>query len=137
MSENFEPRNELERALVAAQEDRMSDQELMSLLMTSQLFMPVRDRLGIGGFQSSSRATPLSVKAEDGTDVLVVFTSPDRAKGFLADFPQYQGGLLTDLKWILEKMGTGFGITINPGWPVGLELEPQALVQIARSVPLQ
>jgi hypothetical protein len=77
------------------------------------------------------------VKAEDGTDVLVVFTSPDRAKGFLADFPQYQGGLLTDLKWILEKMGTGFGITINPGWPVGLELEPQALVQIARSVPLQ
>lgn len=42
------------------------------------------------------------------------------------------GGIanLTDLKWIVENLGIGFGIVPNPGWDVGLELEADAVRQI-------
>lgn len=129
--EVFEPRNDLERQLVAAQEGRISGEQFLQELLLAQVFMPVRDRIGIGGFQDSTRATPLTLTAEDGTQVLVLFTSPERAKAFVRDFPGYEGGLLTELKWILEKVGLGYGISLNPGWPAGLDIEPDMLRELA------
>ena len=86
----------------------------------------------IAGFQASDKAKPLSVQAEDGTQVLVLFTSPDRAKPFVKDFPGYEGGLLTDFKWVLERSGAGHGISLNPGWEVGMDMEPDMVEQLAR-----
>ncbi|MFZ0788138.1 MAG: SseB family protein [Chromatiaceae bacterium] len=63
--------------------------------------------------------------------MLVLFTSPERAKGFVADYPGYGGGLVADFTWILEKLDTGVAITLNPGLRFGIELEAQDLAQIA------
>jgi hypothetical protein len=62
--------------------------------------------------------------------VLVLFTSPDRAKAFVRDYPGYGGGLVTDFHWILEQLGVGYGISLNPGQDLGMELEAQALRQL-------
>jgi hypothetical protein len=132
MQEPFEPRNELERQLLAAQEGRLPEADFVAELTRAQLFMPVLDDSGgIANFQRSNKLTPLTIEAEDGSRALVIFTSPDRAKPFVKDFPGYGGGILTDLKWIAENMGIGFGIVLNPGCEVGLELEAGDVQQMA------
>ena len=130
MQDTFEARNEVEEKLLAAQEGQLSSEALISYLMDAQLFMPVKDSIGIEGFTSSDKAIPLTVTTEDNIEVLILFTSPDRSKGFLQEFPGYDGGLLAELKWVLERTGSGIGISINPDWPVGMDLEPDMVQQL-------
>jgi hypothetical protein len=130
MQDAFDARNELEEQLLAAQEGTLGSDEFMKYLMDTQVFMPVKDSIGIEGFTSSSKAIPLTLKTEDNVEVLILFTSPDRAKGFLKDFPGYEGGLLAEFRWVLERTGSGVGISINPDWPVGFDLEPEMVQQL-------
>jgi SseB protein N-terminal domain len=130
MQDAFEARNELEEKLLAAQEGQMSSEALMEYLMDTQVFMPVKDSIGIEGFTSSNKALPLTLKTDDDLEVLVLFTSPDRSKAFVQDFPGYDGGLLAEFKWVLERTGSGIGISINPDWPVGMDLEPGMIAQL-------
>ena len=92
--------------------------------------MPVKDSIGIEGFTSSDKAVPLTLKTEDDVEVLILFTSPDRAKAFVGEFPGYEGGLLAEFSWVLERTGSGIGISINPDWPVGFDLEPEMVQQL-------
>jgi len=130
MHDTFEARNELEENLLAAQDGQMSTDEFMEYLMDTQVFMPVKDSIGIEGFTSSDKAVPLTLKTEDEIDVLILFTSPDRSKEFVQDFTGYDGGLLAEFKWVLERTGSGIGISINPNWPVGMDLEPAMIEQL-------
>ena len=126
----FEPRNELERKLLAVWEGGMSGDDFMRELLVSEVFMPIENDEVIQGLQRSASAKPLVLQTEDGTRVLAVFTSPERAKPFLQDFPGYSGGLLTEFKWILEKTGSGHGVALNPGCEVGFDMEPEMLDQL-------
>ena len=130
MHATFESRNELEEKLMAAQEGQLPGDEFMQYLMDTQLFIPVKDSIGIEGFTASDKAVPLTMKAEDGVEILIMFTSPERAKVFLQDYPGYEGGLLVEFKWVLERTGSGIGISINPDWPVGMDLEPEMVRQL-------
>jgi hypothetical protein len=130
MQELFESRNELEEKMVAAQEGTLAGEAFMDYLMDTQLFMPVKDSIGIEGFTSSDKAIPLTLKTEDDIEVLILFTSPERAKEFVQDFPGYDGGLLAEFKWILERTGSGVGISINPTFPVGMDMEPEMVQQL-------
>jgi len=130
MHDSFETRNELEEKLLAAQEGQLSSEDFIRYLMDTQVFMPVKDSIGIAGFTSSNKAVPLTLRSEDNTEVLILFTSPDRAKDFVADFPGYEGGLLAEFSWVLERTGSGIGISINPTWPVGFDLEPEMVQQL-------
>ncbi len=40
------------------------------------------------------------------------------------------GGLVVNFTWILEKLGIGYGISLNPGMPVGIDFEAQDVAQI-------
>ena len=131
MEQTFSAHNDLEEKLVAAQEGRLESDVFMQQLLDQQLFMPVEDEASeIQGFQRSTRANPLTVEAEDGTRVLVLFTSPERAKPFLQDFPDYGGGLLSEFSWILERIGSGVAIAINPGIEFGIDLESDMVTQL-------
>jgi len=130
MPERFEARNELERKLMAAQEGSLPESEFMHYLLEAQVFMPVRDSINIAGFTGSDKAIPLTLHTEDALEVLVLFTSPDRAKSFVEDYPGYEGGLLVEFKWVLERTGSGVGISLNPTWPVGMDLEAEMVQQL-------
>ena len=130
MQESFETRNEIEEKLLAAQEGQISSEAFMEYLMDNQVFMPVKDSIGIEGFTSSDKAISLTIKTEDNIEVLILFTSPDRSKEFMQDYPGYDGGLLAEFKWILERAGSGIGISINLNWPVGMDLEPDMVQQL-------
>lgn len=129
--ETFKPHNDLEEKLLAMQSGQLDSAAFMNELLLAQLFMPVQDDgSNIQGFQKSSKASPLTIADEEGTEVLILFSSPERAKGFLEGFPDYQGGLLTEFSWILDRVGSNIGIAINPGHEVGIDFEPDMVKQL-------
>jgi hypothetical protein len=133
MHDSFDARNELEEKLMSAQEGQLSSESLMEYLMDTQVFMPVKDSIGIEGFTSGNKAIPLTLKTEDDIEVLILFTNPDRAKVFVQDFSGYEGGLLVEFSWVLERTGSGVGISINPDWPVGMDMEPEMVQQLKKN----
>jgi len=48
----------------------------------------------------------------------------------LQDFPDYGGGLLSESSWILERIGSGVAIAINPGIEFGIDLEADMVTQL-------
>lgn len=129
---SIEPKNELERKLLAAMNGEIAGEDFMRELLAEQVFIPIKDDKddGIAGFQRTTRATPLVVRDEDGQDILVLFTSPDRAKDFLADTPGYSGGLLAEFEWIVERMEPGFAIVVNPGDEFGIDIAPENVTEM-------
>lgn len=134
MTDAFEPRNDLEKKLVATHQGDMAQDGFVKALMEEQVFMPVLDdSTGIEGLQKSTQAKPLTLQEEGGTQVLILFSSPDRAKPFVQDFPGYEkGGLLTDFSWVVERIGSGVGIALNPGWDMGMDFEPDMVAALTQ-----
>ena len=135
MTESFTPMNEIEKQLLAAQQGRISGEEFMAELMKSELFMPILEQSsGVSNLQTNHTAHPLTLEDEEQNQVVVLFTSPERGKAFLQDYPGYQGGLLAEFTWILEKIGSGLGLTIIPGYENGFDMSPQMLQQLSEQV---
>lgn len=132
--EVFEAKNELERQLLAAHEGSISEEDLVDFILGGEVFMPIQDEKGeqIQGLQRSSKAMPLAVEADGGIVVMLVFSSPDRAKPVVKEFDGYGGGLLTEFSWVLEKIDEGFGISINPGWDIGFDIEPELVAELKK-----
>jgi hypothetical protein len=133
--EIFEPKNVLEQKLLAAANGELDVDELIGGLLDEQVFMPVEDEdSGIQGFQRSLRARPLVVQDEEGVHVLVLFSSPERGKVVMQEFPKFGGGLLADFRWVLERIDAGAGVTINPGWDVGIDLDPETVAELSQQM---
>lgn len=128
----LEIKNELEQKLLAAINGELESDDFMHALLTQQIFIPIKDDRdsGIMGFQHTTKATPLVIQDEDGINILVLFTSPERAKDFLADTPGYSGGLLESFSWIVERMEPGFAIAVNPGIDLGIDIEPENVTEM-------
>lgn len=117
--------NEAEELLVKALAGELEGDTFIQQLMEVTLFMPIYEKHQIGGLQptTSDQAVPLTLDDDAGNKILILFTSPDRAKAFVRDFPGYGGGLLAEFKWIIEKVGVGYSISINPDHELGIDLE--------------
>lgn len=129
----FEAKNELEKKLLLAMAGELSSEDFMRELMTEQIFIPIKDDRdsGIKGLQLSTKATPLVIDDEEtGHRILVIFTSPERAREFLAEVPGYSGGLLEKFAWIVERMAPGFAISVNPGLDAGMDIEPHTITEM-------
>lgn len=130
-----EARNELEAKILEAQEGRITSDDLLQTLMGSQVFMPVQDeKAPVLNVQRSTRAQPLVLTAEEGTPILVLFSSPERAKPFLQDYPGFTGGILEPFKWVLQNMGSGYGIMLNPDSEVGFDMEPETVQDLIQQL---
>lgn len=133
---NFVPHNALEEQLAAVHAGTLDAETFVLQLPAQQVFMPVRDdKNPIQGFQRSTQAEPLIIEDEDGERVLVIFTSPERAKPFAEHFPDFTGGLLTDFAWLLRRIGGGVPIALNPGWDVGMDLDADMIAALVAQLP--
>lgn len=121
----FEAKNELEHHLLALHAGQMTEAAFLDVLVKAEVFMPIHDeeKQQIQGLQRSTHAVPLTLTADDQTLVMLVFTSPDRAKPVVREFADFGGGLLTEFPWVLERLETGCGISLNPGWEIGFDME--------------
>jgi len=75
------------------------------------------------------------IEDEEGERVLVLFTSPERAKPVVEHFPDFQGGLLTEFSWLLRRIGGGFPIALNPGWDIGMDFDAEMVAQLIAQLP--
>lgn len=130
--QTIEAKNELEKKLLAAISGNLPGEDFMNELLTQQIFIPIKDDKdsGIPGLQLTNKATPLVIRDEGDRNILVLFTSPERAKEFLVDVPGYSGGLLADFSWIVERMEPGFAIAVNPGLELGMDIDPEDVTQM-------
>lgn len=136
MNEPQPTRNELEALLLEFDEGRLEPEEFARRLLDAQVFLPVKDeKHAIAGFQASTKAEPLVVEDGEGNSILALFSSPDRARDFLAAFPGYGGGMLTEFSWILRRMGSGISIAINPEQTPGFDLDPEMVAMVAALLP--
>jgi hypothetical protein len=130
------PRNDLEQLLEEVLDDRVSPEDFATRILSMQVFMPVRDeKHQIAGFQRSTQAEPLVLEDDDGNRALIVFSAPEHAKDFLAQFEGYSGGLLTEFDWILRRMGDEIGIALNPGMELGFDFDPGMVAMLCALLP--
>ena len=130
------PRNDVERLLMEMQQGDLDPEAFARRLIDTELFMPVKDdKHQIAGFQTSTKAEPLVVEDDEGSRVLITFTSPERAKAFVAEFPGYGGGLLTEASWILRRMGENMGLAINPGDELGFDFDADMVAMLCAVLP--
>jgi hypothetical protein len=133
---DFHPRSDVEILLAQMADGQIEPEDFARRLIDMQVFMPIRDeKHQIAGFQSSTKAQPLLVEDGDGSQVLVTFSAPERAKDFLAAFPGYSGGLLAEMSWIVRRMGAGISLSINPGLEVGFDFDPDMVAMLAALLP--
>ncbi|MFA5083735.1 MAG: SseB family protein [Hydrogenophilaceae bacterium] len=132
----FEPRNDTESLLVEMLSGAVEPEDFAKRLLDLQVFMPVKDeKHQIAGFQLSTKADPLVLEDDDGNRAMIIFTAPERAKGFMAEFPGYSGGLLTEVSWILRHMSADLSIALNPGMEVGFDFDPAMVAMLAALLP--
>jgi hypothetical protein len=130
------PRNDLERLLSDMMAGQIEPEDFAKQLLDQQVFMPVQDeKHQIAGFQLSTKATPLVIEDEEGNRVLVTFSTPERAKVLATEFPNFSGGLLTEMSWILRRMGADMGLTINPGMEPGFDFDPDMVAMLVGLLP--
>lgn len=137
-------RNDVERLLNEMNEGRIEPENFARELIDLQVFMPIKDeKHQIAGFQLSTKAQPLVIEEEEGNRVLIAFSSPERAKAFFATFaaayselsPGYGGGLLTEVSWILRRIGADMGFSINPGQEPGFDFDADMVAMLASLLP--
>jgi hypothetical protein len=133
---DFQPRNDLEHLLGEMLSGQVEPEDFANRLLDLQVFMPVQDeKHQIAGFQTSTRANPLILEDDEGNRALILFSAPERAKDFLAQYPGYSGGLLTEFAWILRRMAEGVGIALNPGMEAGFDFDPTMLAMMMTLLP--
>lgn len=130
-AEDFAPKNDIEHKLVDAQEGRLTSEDFMQALLDATMFLPVYDDR-VGDIPHSGKAQPISIELEDSTPIMVVFTSPERARDFLDQAPGQSSGILESFRWIVEHAGSGVGISVNPGWDFGLDIEAEIVAQLSQ-----
>jgi len=128
----FEPNNELERALVQAQAGKLSVPEFFAHLLKSQVVILLDSAPPQSGAWDNN-ISPLVLRSSTGSNVLAVFTSKERATPMTQKAKKHQYALLTDFSWVLKGVAPGVGIVVNPGWPVGLEIQPERVAELKGS----
>ena len=130
------PKNDLEYLLTELHNGSLDPETFAQRLLELQVFMPVKDeKHAIAGFQRSTQAEPLILEADDGTAVLVLFSSPERAKAFMNDIPGYSGGLLTEFSWVLRRMADDVGIALNPDIELGMDFDTDMIAMLLALLP--
>ncbi len=126
---------DLNQLLTQAHQGEIEVEQFMSLFLQTQIFMPVTDPEDSSnsapiGFQKSDKAQPLTLETEEGFKTMIVFSDPQQSKSFLKNFPEYSGGFVAEVPWMLERIGEGMGFSLNPGLENGIDFDPQTVRQL-------
>jgi|SRR5215831_19760122 len=129
LNQSFEPSNDLERALVAAQQGHLPVLSFLQILKVSKVFILIDKELGPSDVWDNS-ASPMVLSNPKGVPVLAMFTAPERSGDWPRRQPRFKYGLLADFAWVLKGIAPHVGVVLNPGLAVGLEIEPSTVSEL-------
>lgn len=124
--DNPQPLNALERELLDAQAGKIPLEDFLCKLIGGDLYILSVSEVN----KDSSGFRPLLFDRQ-GVPMAAVFTIPDRASMYANVAPyiiQMNGRKMFD--WIAP----GYGIVINPGHQIGLEILPHGVKEIVRDL---
>ncbi len=126
MIHEFEPSNPLEIALQKTMIGKASMDTFLKVFVQSELYLPSTTKLD----KDLSNFSPI-VFDKDGTPMAAVFTNVK-----LMDlYKTYsKGNLAINGAVLLTKSAAGFGIVINPGYTLGLELGEHGIKNIVDNI---
>ncbi|MBS0208472.1 MAG: SseB family protein [Planctomycetes bacterium] len=127
MTADFDPLNELENALVAAQEGRLPVVSFIDKLLASKVALLLQNDPGPTWDNSTA---PLILTNDAGHPVIAVFTALERSLEWTKREPKFTFALLTDFVWVLRGISAGVGLVLNPGLPTGLEMPASGVAQL-------
>ncbi len=128
MTNEFEPANLLEEKLIALYRKEVKITEFLEILLESQVIILADRDVDITG--PDMHFNPLAITSPMGYDALALFTSIERAKRAFLRYPGYGFAVAVDTSWFLLGAYENAGFALNPGWPFGFELPPEALQQL-------
>jgi hypothetical protein len=123
MSE-FVPLNDLESSLVAAQGKKITIEAFIRQLLECDLALPTANEV-----QNDGAGFQPILFEKQGTNMLAAFTDKSRALQ-LSHVATYC--MVMNALEVLRRIPQGYGVVINPGFTVGLELSPDGIAQIVR-----
>lgn len=129
MSIEFEPVNDLERALVAAQNGQLPFDGFAERLLASKVFVLLDRGLAPGG-ELDVDALPMVLTSQAGNRVLAIFTAAERSSDWPMRYPRFSYGLLVEFSWLLRGVAPGVGIVLNPGSQAGFEMPASGVQQL-------
>ena len=108
-----EPRDPIERALVARARGRASAEWLAGEMRTAELVVLLE---GDGSaVAAGGRFHPLSVSTPSGYPVVCAFTSSARAGVMHERYRAWRTELVVGFAWLVAALPEGHGIAVNPG----------------------
>ena len=129
MTQPFEPANDLERALVAAQQNQLPVATFLQTLLISKVYILV-DRAADPDAVWDHNAAPMLLANSEKTPFLAIFTAPERSKAWLQRQSTFGFGLSPDFTRVLKNMAPNLGIVINPGLQAGFEMQAPTVEQL-------
>lgn len=124
--ELFTPCNSLESALLEAKEGSVSVLEFLGVFVKSEVYVPSSTVVDLNG----TGFCPLLFDKE-GSTLVSAFTERQRITPFVDKVPYclaMKGGEF------LQRIPSEFGVVINPGWEVGMEVTSQGVQEIRTKV---
>jgi hypothetical protein len=106
----------------------MSVDDFFARLLASQAVLLLDKEVPESGWDNG--ISPLVLVSPRGGNVLAIFTSVERATPMSQNSNTHKYALLVDFRWILKGVTPGLGIAVNPGWGVGLEIEPARVAEL-------
>lgn len=126
---DFSPLNRLEATLLAAQTGTGPSSAFFDELVQSQVFLLLDREIGEDGRWDPAINLCVLTNAQ-GRPVVAAFTAPERSTDWYAHLPQFKYGLLVTFAWLMQGLGPEVGVVVNPGLPVGVELGPEAIMDL-------
>lgn len=123
--ETFEPINDLERGLLAAQQGETDSLTFLEQLARSQVALLVDQEFADTEHPEGVR--PLVLEGAAGEGLLAVFTAPARGYPMTEQNPAFAFAVEVSFAWAVHATWAGMGIVVNPGWGVGLTLPPESV----------
>ncbi len=125
----FEPLNDLEVRLVQAQDGTLPAPEFLDSLLADQVFVLLDKPVGPDADWDES-INPLVLTSEAEEPMFAVFSAVERASAWSEQLPQFENALQVKMSWLLSAISDGVGIVLNPGFDLGMEMIPDAVVQL-------
>lgn len=125
----FEPLNDLEVRLVQAQDGTLQAPEFLDSLLSDQVFVLLDKPVGPDADWDES-INPLVLTSEADEPMFAVFSAIERAGMWSDQLPQFENALQVDVRWLLGAISDGVGLVLNPGFDIGMEMIPDAVVQL-------
>lgn len=117
--------NELEEALVDAREGKLTQQELIHLLIGSRLYLPSTTK----DTEHGLNLIPLIFDL-DGLPMASLFTSVGRMNYYSS---YIESVYFITFKEVVLKRAEEYGLVINPGYSIGLEIQAYGLKNIRKN----